>query len=166
MLRLNQPKWGFLLTPRFNRPDPLVHWFYFVTRNEHSIRTLQGSDYCVWFGRRKYVPCAVLKSPPGYVNDDKKQHIPHASLLNDIGLYPLRHWPLFFSNLDSDHASYSIHVNDTKKWNNCPFSAFYTRVNVSFKNSRLLHMESRRSNSVPGDQEDMCRHGNSHILSF
>ncbi len=43
---------------------------------------------------------------------------------------------------------------------------YYKDGYVGFKNSRLRHMESRRSNLEPGDQEDMCSYDSSTILSF
>ncbi len=43
---------------------------------------------------------------------------------------------------------------------------YYKDGHVGFKNSRLRHVESRRSNSVLGHQEKMWSYDNSTILSF
>ncbi len=40
------------------------------------------------------------------------------------------------------------------------------RASVVFKKSWLRHVESRKSESVPGDKQEMWRDGNSAILSL
>ncbi len=53
--------------------------------------------------------------------------------------------------------------NTLRKWRKTFIQRCFT-VGVRFKNSWLRHVESRRSNSVPGNQEEMWRYDNSTIF--
>ncbi len=46
------------------------------------------------------------------------------------------------------------------------FISWLISFSVRFKNSPFQHAESRQSNSVLGDQDEMWRYGNSAILWF